>query len=348
MATTAVFAEILVIGLQVEAWIALALFSAFGSGWVDLTDMRDFAALLTVVLLAVAYVLGIIVDRLADTLIDAFEKTKRGRRIKERFSKSQEQRKRPSIATMRMTVMHKSEGMTRFLDYQRSRWRIVRATIFNLAIAAPLAALYVSVRTDHGWPWAVVPLACSLVLIPVTYFAGIRIQDAWASRLWDAYAIVNPKDSAMQPQERDRNEIVAAVCHRGTADAVELLLVRTKGGKRWTFPKGHVKAGERLPDAAAREAREEAGVEGDVETTPFTRYRYPNTRGDEGESIVSAFLLAVTRQQAPAPSERHRNPTWATPDEAIRLLSGGEREPAYAGEHARVVREAVEGLSSAD
>lgn len=144
---------------------------------------------------------------------------------------------------------------------------------------------------------------------------------------------------------REERDVVAAVCHRPGADAIELLLVRTTKGKRWTFPKGGVEPGERRSEAAAREAREEAGVEGAIAAKPFTRYRYPGTRADEGESLVSAYLLMVERQGASAPDERRREPTWIAPDEAIRLLSEGGREPEYAEEHARVVREAVAALS---
>jgi len=189
VATTAVFAEILIVGLQVEAWIVLLLLSVFGTEWIHLSEVKDFATLLTIVVLALAYVLGIILDRLADTLLDRFEKTGRGKRVKARFSKSAELEGPQNVATMRMKVMIESDGATRFLDYQRSRWRIARATVVNLAIAGLAAALYLA-RTDVDWPWALVPAACALVLVPTTYFAGVRIQDAWVARLVDAYTIV--------------------------------------------------------------------------------------------------------------------------------------------------------------
>lgn len=150
----------------------------------------------------------------------------------------------------------------------------------------------------------------------------------------------------MKAPRRDRRDVAAAVCHRRNGDTVELLIVRTKGGKRWTFPKGHVKAGETLCEAAAREAREEAGVEGDPAFEPFTYYRYPGTRDKEGESLVAACLLRVTREHAPDHKERRREPTWVAPHEAVRLLATGGREPGYADEHARVVREAIAALSA--
>jgi 8-oxo-dGTP pyrophosphatase MutT (NUDIX family) len=163
--------------------------------------------------------------------------------------------------------------------------------------------------------------------------------------LVDAYKIVDAAPPEVKSRHRERGEVVAAVCYRRDDGAVELLLVKTKGGKRWTFPKGHIERGERPWEAAAREALEEAGVEGEVAPTPFTLYRYPSTRNEEGESLVSAFLLGVVRQRSPEGKERHREPTWVGPDEATRLLAGGGREPQYAEEHERVVREAVAILS---
>lgn len=334
MATTAVFAEILIIGLQVEAWLALVLFTLFGTDWVDLDGVSDYASLVTVVVLALAYVLGIIGDRLADTVLDRFERTKRGRRIKRRLSKDRSP-KPAKVSVMRMRVMHAGEGMARFLDYQRSRWRIARATVLNLTFAGVAAALYLGFRGGDARAWAFVPLACGVVLMPITYFAAVRIQDAFVGRLTDAYWIVGGT-----PQ------IVAAVCHRAKTDGIELLLVRTKGGDRWTFPKGHVEPGELPHEAAAREAREEAGAEGEVAAKALTNYRYPATRDDEDDSLVSAYLLSVLRQRDVAEGERRREPTWVSPGEATQLLTAGGREPEYAEEHARVVREAVGALGN--
>ena len=80
------------------------------------------------------------------------------------------------------------------------------------------------------------------------------------------------------------------------------------------------------------------------EPTPLTRYRYPGTRVGEGESVVTAYLLAVERERRPSRRERWRNPAWVHRDEAVRLL-GDSREPRYAEEHERVVREAVAALT---
>ena len=194
MATTAVFAEILIVGLEVEAWILVAVLAVSGTDWIDTGDAADFAGLVLVVVLALAYVLGILVDRLADTFIDWVEDRDRGKSIKKRLMKHPEFEKPADVAPMRMMVMHESEGMTRFLDYQRSRWRITRATIVNLAVLGVAGALYLGLQV--AWYWLFVPLAGALVLIAITYFAGVRIQEAWVERLSDAYGIVSDTSKA--------------------------------------------------------------------------------------------------------------------------------------------------------
>jgi 8-oxo-dGTP pyrophosphatase MutT (NUDIX family) len=143
----------------------------------------------------------------------------------------------------------------------------------------------------------------------------------------------------------DLDVIVAAVCYRTPPGNIEFLLVRTKGGgEKWTFPKGHLLPNEVDEPSlgAAREALEEAGVLGQVDPEPFTRYRYPNTRSHQGQldSLVEAYLLFVVSQR-PVRAESFRTPRWLRPSAAIARLRAGGRETAYAEEQARVVREAV-------
>jgi 8-oxo-dGTP pyrophosphatase MutT (NUDIX family) len=83
-------------------------------------------------------------------------------------------------------------------------------------------------------------------------------------------------------------EQVAAVCYRVRNDAhngtIEFLLVRTRGGGRWTFPKGSAEPGLTQAQAAALEAFEEAGVHGRIEEASFARYR---RKRDDGRDRAS-------------------------------------------------------------
>jgi 8-oxo-dGTP pyrophosphatase MutT (NUDIX family) len=142
----------------------------------------------------------------------------------------------------------------------------------------------------------------------------------------------------------DTRNVAAAVCYRRSGEEIEFLLVRTKSGSRWTFPKGHIRTGEAAWAAAAREAKEEAGVEGESEHTPFIHYLYPDTRGrDEGHaSWVAAFLVYVRRTNAA--EEPARRPRWFSAEDAVTKLVA-KRETLFAVEHVQVIRAALEALA---
>ncbi|MEA2157184.1 MAG: hypothetical protein QOE11_3324 [Solirubrobacteraceae bacterium] len=125
-----------------------------------------------------------------------------------------------------------------------------------------------------------------------------------------------------------RRQVVAAVPVRPRAGGgLEFLLVRTRSGSRWTFPKGGCERGETPGEAAAREAVEEAGASGRISPTALARYRY-------GEDRVAAFLLEVTCDGARA--EHGRDPTWFGFEAARRKLAEG-RGGAFGEEMERVL-----------
>ncbi len=133
---------------------------------------------------------------------------------------------------------------------------------------------------------------------------------------------------------------VAAVCYRVHEDAVEFLLVKTRGG-RWTFPKGSAEPGLTHAQAAALEAFEEAGVHGRMEEASFTRYVY-RKRGSvrylQADLSVSAHLCEVRRLETP--EEADRNPTWFCAGDAKRNLRDDHKAGSGA-EMARVIDRAV-------
>jgi 8-oxo-dGTP pyrophosphatase MutT (NUDIX family) len=141
---------------------------------------------------------------------------------------------------------------------------------------------------------------------------------------------------------------VAAVCYRRRGPSVEFLLVNTNGGGKWTFPKGDPEASLSHDRAAEREAWEEAGVRGSIESRHFCLYLHskgvfwnpPGVR----EYVIKAFLLEV--QLAEEPQEPARNPTWFSPEESKKILAKG-REVKYARELQAVVDRAMEKIGAA-
>src|SRR5208282_4699489 len=117
-------------------------------------------------------------------------------------------------------------------------------------------------------------------------------------------------------------EQVAAVCYRLREGHIEFLLVRTRGGGRWTFPKGKAETGLTHAQAAALEAFEEAGVHGRIEEASFARYVRREQSGNRNSAArsgnkvlaVYAHLCEVSRLSPPKESKRNR--TWFSVKEA--------------------------------
>jgi uncharacterized protein Yka (UPF0111/DUF47 family)/8-oxo-dGTP pyrophosphatase MutT (NUDIX family) len=99
---------------------------------------------------------------------------------------------------------------------------------------------------------------------------------------------------------------------------VRLLLITSRDTGRWVIPKGNPEPGLPPRDTAAREAREEAGIEGEIAAEPVGTYRYVKQRGD-GDAVpadVAVFPMKVTRQLDDWAERRERQTRWFTLAEA--------------------------------
>ena len=68
MATTNLFVELLVIGVGAACWVGLLILAAFGIEFTQSEVLNAYPVLMS--LLAIAYLLGIITDRIADFVFD--------------------------------------------------------------------------------------------------------------------------------------------------------------------------------------------------------------------------------------------------------------------------------------
>jgi 8-oxo-dGTP pyrophosphatase MutT (NUDIX family) len=89
-----------------------------------------------------------------------------------------------------------------------------------------------------------------------------------------------------------RSAKAAVIPYRIRKARLEIALVTTSNGKRWSVPKGSIDEGEHPRDAAIREAVEEAGLKGLVARKPLGRYRHA---GDRGRVRVEVYVMRVTK-----------------------------------------------------
>ena len=169
MTTTAVFAEVLVIGLQAVVWITLAL-AAFIDPSPAFAAMERWTALATLLILAAAYVLGVVIDRLADSLAKGLVRPNRspGEGVRSRAA--------------RRDILRGGGPLATFLEYQRSRIRLTRGTALNLVIALPIANLFVlRVANADGAVLLAVNAGLLIALVATVYAHGLirSAHDAW-------------------------------------------------------------------------------------------------------------------------------------------------------------------------
>lgn len=113
-----------------------------------------------------------------------------------------------------------------------------------------------------------------------------------------------------------------ALPYRFVRGELSVLLVTSRRTGRWVVPKGHPIRGLSPPASAAREALEEAGVEGVV--TPRAIGAYPYRKrlflGLWRRARVTVFPLRVEKLLETWPEASQRQRRWFVPDEAASVV----------------------------
>ena len=94
---------------------------------------------------------------------------------------------------------------------------------------------------------------------------------------------------------------------------LEILLITSKERRRWVIPKGNPIPFFLNYESAAREAFEEAGVEGRIATVPVGSLplrRNGGARAARRAAIVTVYPLLVTREAADWPERGERERRW--------------------------------------
>ncbi len=112
----------------------------------------------------------------------------------------------------------------------------------------------------------------------------------------------------------------AVIPYRERSEGIEVLLISSRKRKRWVVPKG-VKEPDLSPqESAAKEALEEAGIQGLVSASPIGNYQYQKWGGTCTVDVFAMHVHNVLEQW----EESYRDREWVSVEEAIRRVEEPE------------------------
>jgi 8-oxo-dGTP pyrophosphatase MutT (NUDIX family) len=133
------------------------------------------------------------------------------------------------------------------------------------------------------------------------------------------------KSSKQAKKAKGRLQYAALPFHL-VEGGVEVLLITSRETRRWVVPKGWPMKNLSPSAAAAREAFEEAGIEGSVAEGAIGAFTY-RKRLRDGTSVdllVDVFPLQVTTERAQWPEKDQRERRWFRTDEAAEAVAEPE------------------------
>ena len=117
-----------------------------------------------------------------------------------------------------------------------------------------------------------------------------------------------------------------ALCWRMHRGKVEVLLITSRDTGRWVIPKGWPMDKRSPAQAAAQEAWEEAGVQGEIAETRLGSFGYQKVLGPKRALAcqVDVFALRVTQLGDKFPERKQRRRKWFSAEKAARKVNEPE------------------------
>lgn len=118
----------------------------------------------------------------------------------------------------------------------------------------------------------------------------------------------------------------AALCYRVKKGKVQILLVTSRGSRRWIVPKGWPMDGKTPAESARQEAWEEAGVTGKPDGNCLGAYSYAKAleTADDLPCIAMLYPIAVKSLAKKYPERSQRRRRWVSRKRAAKMVAEPE------------------------
>jgi phosphohistidine phosphatase len=170
-------------------------------------------------------------------------------------------------------------------------------------------------------------------LMPTATLAHLKLPDNWKKLKRGSAQLLSitrpatlpkkfpyPSPNGKQSRERPGYYYTqsAVIPYRVSDGEPEILIVSSSGKKHWVVPKGIHDPGLSAQESAAKEAWEEAGVEGKVHNKPIGCYQYEKWGAT---CTVEVYPMQISKMLPESQwEERHRGRKWVSAAQASKLL----------------------------
>jgi 8-oxo-dGTP pyrophosphatase MutT (NUDIX family) len=146
--------------------------------------------------------------------------------------------------------------------------------------------------------------------------------ESWIKAFLGKVLIRESMTSPKKKAHAKRVQYAALPYRRKGNSATEVLLVTSRDTGRWIIPKGWPLKGKSPHKAAAREAREEAGVVGRINRRAIGSFSYEKRLkgGKVVDCEVQVFILKVKRQEASWLEKGERKVKWLSRSKAAKTV----------------------------
>ena len=184
---TSIIFELVLIGFQVLIWVSLLVLTVFGYSWLNLDALKEWSAQLSIALVGVAYMFGLIFDKAISSL--PYRWVMGG-------GAPTETSDIPSPLVMRMEILVQKPEVFDALEKRINQHRLVRSTVFNLALISLSATGFFITQTGFRIRLFIVFLLLSILFVGLALFTGRRSAETLYFELSHAHKVINESNLA--------------------------------------------------------------------------------------------------------------------------------------------------------